>query len=60
MRTLILVRVLSPQTVAVMTWNQTDTLYSSTGQGFGLGFSTLERLGADTALSTVRRLDGSR
>jgi CubicO group peptidase (beta-lactamase class C family) len=47
------VRILSPQTVAVMTSNQTDTLYSSTGQGFGLGFSTLEQLGADNTLFSV-------
>jgi CubicO group peptidase (beta-lactamase class C family) len=39
-------RVLAPSTVAVMTANQTDTLYSRAGEGFGLGFATLERAGA--------------
>jgi CubicO group peptidase (beta-lactamase class C family) len=48
------VRILSPFTVAVMTSNQTRTLYDANGsQGFGLGFSTLERLGADNTLFSV-------
>jgi CubicO group peptidase (beta-lactamase class C family) len=47
------VRILSPHTVALMTTNQTGTLYSSNGQGFGLGFSTVERLGADNTPSSV-------
>jgi CubicO group peptidase (beta-lactamase class C family) len=40
-------RVLAPATVALMTSNQTDTLFSRTGEGFGLGFQTLERAGAN-------------
>ena len=44
------VRILSPQTVALMTTNQTGTLYSADGEGFGLGFSIVERLGADNSL----------
>ena len=40
------VRLLSPQTVALMTTNQVDTLYSRSGLGFGLGFETVDRLGA--------------
>jgi CubicO group peptidase (beta-lactamase class C family) len=40
-------RVLAPQTVALMTSNQSGTLYAAEGRGFGLGFSTVERLGAD-------------
>ncbi len=47
------VRILSPQTVALMTTNQTGTLFSSDGQGFGLGFSTLDRMGADNTLFSV-------
>jgi len=39
-------RVLAPSTVAVMTTNQTGTLFSADGEGFGLGFQTLERAGA--------------
>ena len=40
-------RVLAPSTVALMTTNQTDTLFSRAGLGFGLGFETVERAGAD-------------
>ncbi|HUQ84429.1 MAG TPA: serine hydrolase domain-containing protein [Gemmatimonadaceae bacterium] len=48
------VRILSPFTVAVMTSNQTGMLFdASGGEGFGLGFSTLERLGADNTLFSV-------
>ena len=47
------VRILSPQTVALMTTNQTGTLYSADGEGFGLGFSILQRLGADNSLFSV-------
>jgi CubicO group peptidase (beta-lactamase class C family) len=47
------VRVLSPQTVALMTTNQTGSLYSTDGEGFGLGFAILERLGADNSLFSV-------
>jgi len=47
------VRILSPQTVALMTTNQTGTLFPANGEGFGLGFSILERLGADDSLYSV-------
>ena len=47
------VRLLGPRTVALMTTNQTDTLFSHTGQGFGLGFRTLERAGADGRIESV-------
>jgi CubicO group peptidase (beta-lactamase class C family) len=40
-------RLLSPKTVDVMTSNQSGTLMSQTGLGFGLGFQTTDRLGAD-------------
>jgi CubicO group peptidase (beta-lactamase class C family) len=40
-------RLLSPKTVDVMTTNQTGTLMSQNGLGFGLGFQTTDRLGAD-------------
>ena len=46
-------RVLSPATVALMTANQTGTLFSSDGQGFGLGFFVTERLGADNTPSSI-------
>lgn len=46
-------RILGPRTVALMTTNQTDTLFSHTGQGFGLGFRTLERAGADGRVESV-------
>jgi CubicO group peptidase (beta-lactamase class C family) len=45
-------RVLSPKAVALMTTNQTDTLYPQKGMGFGLGFSIVQRLGADNTLSS--------
>ncbi|MEX2110741.1 MAG: serine hydrolase domain-containing protein [Gemmatimonadaceae bacterium] len=42
------VRILSPKTVDVMTSNQIGSLYNWVpGQGFGLGFSTADRVGAD-------------
>ena len=47
------VRILSPRTVALMTTNQTGTLFPLNGEGFGLGFSVLERLGADNSLYSV-------
>ena len=47
------VRILAPQTVALMTTNQTGSLYSANGEGFGLGFAILERLGADNSLYSV-------
>jgi CubicO group peptidase (beta-lactamase class C family) len=46
-------RILGPKTVALMTTNQTGTLYSQTGQGFGLGFSILEQPGADGRIESV-------
>ena len=41
------VRVLAPRTVKLMTTNQVGTLHSSTGLGFGLGFETTDRFGAN-------------
>jgi CubicO group peptidase (beta-lactamase class C family) len=41
------VRVLSPRTVALMTSNQVGTLHSSAGLGYGLGFETTDRFGAN-------------
>ena len=40
------VRILSPRSVALMTTNQSGTLHSQTGLGFGLGFETVDRYGA--------------
>jgi CubicO group peptidase (beta-lactamase class C family) len=41
------VRLLSPRTVQLMTTNQIGTLYSPNGLGFGLGFQTTDRYGAN-------------
>ncbi len=41
------VRILAPRTVQLMTTNQVGTLHSSTGLGFGLGFETTDRFGAN-------------
>jgi CubicO group peptidase (beta-lactamase class C family) len=41
------VRILSPRSVDLMTSNQIPTIYSSSGRGFGLGFETVERVGAN-------------
>jgi CubicO group peptidase (beta-lactamase class C family) len=41
------VRFLSPKIVDLMTTNQIGTLYTVPGEGFGLGFQTVEKLGAD-------------
>ncbi|MEP6732223.1 MAG: serine hydrolase domain-containing protein [bacterium] len=41
------VRLLSPKMVDLMTTNQSGTLYGNMGEGFGLGFQTIEKLGAD-------------
>ena len=41
------VRILAPRTVDLMTTNQVGTLHSSTGLGFGLGFETTDRYGAN-------------
>lgn len=46
------VRLLAPKTVRLMTTNLVGTLYSSAGMGFGLGFSTVDRPGAEE-LSSV-------
>lgn len=40
------VRILSPRGTALMTTNQSGTLHSTTGLGFGLGFQTIDRYGA--------------
>ena len=40
------VRILGPRTVQLMTTNQSGTLLSTTGLGFGLGFQTVDRYGA--------------
>ena len=40
-------RVLSPLAVKLMSTNQVGTLHSSTGLGFGLGFETVDRFGAN-------------
>jgi CubicO group peptidase (beta-lactamase class C family) len=41
------VRLLAPRTVALMTTNQVGTLHSANGLGFGLGFETTDRFGAN-------------
>ena len=41
------VRILSPRAVALMTTNQIGTLHSTAGLGFGLGFQTTDRYGAN-------------
>jgi CubicO group peptidase (beta-lactamase class C family) len=41
------VRILSPRTVELMRTNQVGTLHSTTGLGFGLGFETTDRYGAN-------------
>ena len=46
-------RVLGPKTVELMTSNQTGTLFSQNGEGFGLGFRTLERAGAEGRVESV-------
>jgi CubicO group peptidase (beta-lactamase class C family) len=46
-------RVLGPKTVQLMTTNQTDTLFSRDGQGFGLGFQVLLRAGAQGRVESV-------
>jgi CubicO group peptidase (beta-lactamase class C family) len=39
-------RILAPRTAELMTTNQSGTLHSTTGLGFGLGFETVDRYGA--------------
>ncbi len=46
------VRILGPKTIDLMTTNQVGTLYGNTGEGFGLGFGTTDRVGAN-GLSSV-------
>ena len=46
------VRLLAPKTVELMTSNQVGTRFSQQGSGFGLGFQTVDRFGADN-LSSV-------
>ena len=41
------VRILAPHSVDLMTSNQVGTLHSATGLGFGLGFETTDRYGAN-------------
>jgi len=41
------VTILAPRTVELMTTNQVGTLHSTNGLGFGLGFETTERYGAN-------------
>jgi CubicO group peptidase (beta-lactamase class C family) len=41
------VRILAPRTVDLMTTNQSGTLHSTTGLGFGFGFQTVDRYGAN-------------
>ncbi len=41
------VRILAPRTVELMVTNQSGTLHSTTGLGFGLGFETVDRYGAN-------------
>jgi CubicO group peptidase (beta-lactamase class C family) len=41
------VRILAPRTVKLMTTNQVGMLHSATGLGFGLGFETTDRYGAN-------------
>ena len=40
-------RILSPLSVKLMTTNQVGTLHSANGLGFGLGFETVDRFGAN-------------
>lgn len=44
------VRILSPKSVELMSTNQAGALFPTAGQGFGLGFSIVERMGADNTL----------
>ena len=40
-------RIVSPLSVKLMSTNQVGTIYSTTGLGWGLGFETVERFGAN-------------
>src|SRR5690349_16091153 len=46
------VRILAPRTAQLMTTNQSGTLHSANGLGFGYGFETVDRYGA-SSLSSV-------
>jgi CubicO group peptidase (beta-lactamase class C family) len=41
------IRILSPRSVRLMTTNQVGTLHNANGLGFGLGFETTDRYGAN-------------
>jgi CubicO group peptidase (beta-lactamase class C family) len=41
------VRILAPRTIKLMSTNQVGTLHSANGLGFGLGFETTDRYGAN-------------
>ena len=41
------VRVLGPRAIRLMSTNQSGTLHSNTGLGFGMGFETTDRFGAN-------------
>jgi CubicO group peptidase (beta-lactamase class C family) len=41
------VRILAPRTIELMTTNQVGSLHSTNGLGFGLGFETTDRFGAN-------------
>jgi CubicO group peptidase (beta-lactamase class C family) len=45
------VRILSPGSVELMATNQTDSLFPLPGNGFGFGFSIVDRRGADNTLA---------
>jgi CubicO group peptidase (beta-lactamase class C family) len=44
-------RILSPLSVKLMSTNQVGTLHSTTGRGWGLGFETVDRFGANSMSS---------
>jgi CubicO group peptidase (beta-lactamase class C family) len=46
-------RILGPKTVELMATNQTGTLFSQDGEGFGLGFSIVERAGVRGRVESV-------
>lgn len=46
------VRILAPRTAQLMTTNQSGTLHSTTGLGFGYGFHTVDRYGASGLAAT--------
>jgi CubicO group peptidase (beta-lactamase class C family) len=51
------VRILGPRTVDLMTSNQVGTLFSQDGEGFSLGFRTVERTGARGSMASVGTYD---